>query len=283
MDLNRFSLMTFRMDPDVEKGKITVLDTFLIAKESGIPFVDVLNVNNQQIPMYQNAVAKTGVKVYAYIEVISFLDPEEKWIGPLCKAAEKAKNLDAKYLMIVPYGFYDVYRAQTMGKEMVFQYMVSGFRKAVEVGKASGIRICVETTPHAESCLSSTADCMRILDAVNDLDLVFDTANMLPCGEDPLEAYALLKNRISHVHLKDVVIRYDTDVPPYSEHTADGGMMECTVWGDGIIPIKRLYEAMLADGYSALFAIEYARPQEDLCSTEQHIAQIDKFAQYLLA
>ena len=64
--------------------------------------------------------------------------------------------------------------------------MISGFQTAVAEGKKRGLTVCFETTPHDELALSSAKDCGTVLNAVNGLKLVFDTANMLPAGEAPL-------------------------------------------------------------------------------------------------
>ena len=281
MDLSRFSLMTFQMATDLQKKTMTVLETLELAQNAGLGFVDVMRVNKKQIPEYQSAMNQTGVRVFAYIDVISFLNPKSQWLNQLRTGLDTAKQLGAAYFMIVPYGVFDVYRARRFGKEKVMNCMIDGFREAVSMGRAAGIRICVETTPHKESCLSGSDDCLRILDAVESLDFVFDTANMLPSGEDPLEAYQLMKDRIAYVHLKDVAVQRGGFVPAFAEHTPDGGYMECTLWGCGEIPIKKLFDSLLEDGYQGYFAIEYTHPGKDACGIQKHAAHLKSFFRYL--
>jgi len=276
MDRNRFSLMTFPLYIDLLKRKMSIQDVFDLAKQAGIPNLDVMDISEKQLPQYLEAMKKTGVQVYTYITQIRFLGRDQRRDKAILDALKIAKLLNASYLMIVPYGFPDGYRAKKLGREQIKRRMIEGFRKAVEMGALFGIRVCFETTPHDASCLSGTQDCLDLLNAVNGLKFVFDTANMLPHGDDPMEAYAALKGRISHVHLKDVVLAPQGKIPKHSEHTPDGKLMRCVIWGDGIIPVCQLYRQMLEDGYTGQFAIEYVHP-EGRYDLNGHIIQLNRF------
>lgn len=279
MDRSRFSLMTFPMDIDLLKRTMSIRDIFELAKQAGIPNVDVMNVRQKQLPQYLEAMKETGVQVYTYITQIRFLGRDRRRDKTILDALKMAKLLNASYLMIVPYGFPDGYRAEKMGREQIKRRMIEGFQKAVELGIQNGIRICFETTPHDASCLSGTQDCLDILNAVDGLEFVFDTANMLPHGDDPIEAYEALRGRISHVHLKDVALEQVAKVSKYSEHTHNGKLMRCVVWGEGIIPVNELYCRMISDGYMGKFAIEYVHPK-GRGDPIAHSSQIDRFLKY---
>ena len=276
MDRSRFSLMTFPMDIDLLKRTMSVRDIFELAKQAGISNVDVMNVREKQLPQYLEAMKKTDVQVYTYMTQIRFLGNDRRRDKAIMDALKIARLLNASFLMIVPYGFPDGYRAEKLGRERIKRRMIEGFRKAVELGKLFGIRICFETTPHDASCLSGTRDCLDLLNAVDGLEFVFDTANMLPHGDDPMEAYTALKGRISHVHLKDVVLEPQAKILKHSEHTPDGRLMRCVTWGNGIIPVCQLYRQMLKDGYTGQFAIEYVHP-EGKYDLEGHILQLNRF------
>ena len=281
MDQSRLSLMTFPMDIDLFKKTMSIRDILKLAQQAGIRNVDVMNVRERQIPQYLEAMEETDVQVYTYITQTSFLGSKKRRDKAIKASLETAKLLNAKYLMIVPYGFPDWYRARRIGREAVKQHMIDGFRKAVEMGQFFGIRVCFETTPHDASRLSSTQDCLDVLNAVDGLELVFDTANMLPHGDDPMEAYEALKGRISHVHLKDVVLEQRSKVLKHSEHTPDGKYMRCVIWGEGIIPVMEIYRRMIADGYTGQFAIEYVHPSGKY-DLEGHMHQLNQFMKKLL-
>lgn len=276
MDKCRLSLMTFPMGGDIKNKNMTVRDTFVLAKQAGIPFVDLLDVPDEQIGEYLASVEETGIRVYTYIISASFLENLQTQRESILKGLKTAALLQAKYLMIVPYVYHDALRTKPLDRQAIKQCMIEGFQQAVALGKEYGIRICFETTPHDISCLSGTQDCLDVLNAVPELDFVFDTANMLPHGDDPVEAYEALKARISHVHLKDVRLVSCDNFYPYAERTADGRLMQCVVWGEGIIPVSTLYEKMISDGYAGCFAIEYVHPGGN-CDLERHTRQLERF------
>ena len=281
MDRSRFSLMTFPMDIDLLKRTMSIRDIFELAKQAGISNVDVMNIREKQLPQYLEAMKKTDVQVYTYITQIRFLDNDRRRDKAIMDALKIARLLNASFLMIVPYGFLDGCRAEKLGRERIKRRMIEGFRKAVELGKLFGIRVCFETTPHDASCLSGTQDCLDVLNAVDGLAFVFDTANMLPHGDDPMEAYEALKARISHVHLKDVVLEQQPKVSKHSEHTPDGKLMRCVIWGEGVIPVQEIYQRIIADGYAGQFAIEYVHP-DGKHGLEGHMVQLNRFLGVLL-
>ena len=45
--------------------------------------------------------------------------------------------------------------------------------------------------------------CRRLLDALPDIHAVFDPANFVQCGSDPLEAWDILGDRVFYAHIKD--------------------------------------------------------------------------------
>lgn len=278
-DKSRLSLMTHPVLQDIFGKSMSVKDSLELAKANGIPYIDIMLVRTEKdVKKYQAAMAETGVKVYTYIANISFISGLRARRKKIIKNLDIAKALGAKYLMIVPYSGISYRRAMRLGREKVKQMMIDGFTEAVELGKEYGIGVCVETTPHDVSCICGTQDCLDVLNAVPELDFVFDTGNMLPHGDDPLEAYEALKGRISHVHLKDVVLIEKKKTSSFDERTPDGKVMKCVIWGQGIIPVQKIYDRMIADGYKGCFAIEYARPEgKASCKLEDHIPQLGKF------
>lgn len=278
MKKDRLSLMTFPMSLDILLGKMQTADTLKLAKNAGISFVDLMGVSKKKLPLYQQAIAQTDVHVCCYIASISFFKERNVLETMIENELETAAALQAKMLMIVPYaGSKDLKLARAMAEDTVRQKMIDGFRLAVQMGSQKAIPICFETTPHAELRLSATSDCKAVLDAVPGLGLVFDTANMLPAGDDPFEAYEKLKSYITHVHLKDVALQSSSRRPQFAECSHDGRIMQCVVWGTGVIPVGDIYRRLLEDGYQGDFAIEYVHPQGFVCGIEKHEEQLQHF------
>ena len=278
MDNNCFSLMTFPFGLDLFFKRLRIIDLFRLADSFGIPYVDVMNIPEKKVSQYRNAIDATGVAVYCYIASVSFFSHKDKLESRLRNSIKTAKALGARMLMIVPYvGMRDLKSAQKMGKESVQKLLINGFRLATALGAHYAIPVCFEITPHDEICLSGAKDCKLVLDAVPDLGLVFDTANMLPAGDVPVETYDILRSRICHVHLKDVSLSTGRFARKFSEHTHEGRNMHCVVWGEGIIPVNELMEKMKQDGYPGVYAIEYVHPTGLVCGMKKHTDQLCKF------
>ncbi len=278
MSREKFSLMTFSMAQDLARKTMTIEDTLKMAADSGIPCVDVMRVSTKKVSEYRAAIERTGAGVHCYIAVVSFFDKVERIAINLEKEFEVAASLGAKLFMIVPfYAVIDEKKAKKLGREQVRQCMARGFRIAVEKGKKFGLQVCFETTPQDALCLSGTEDCKWMLKQVPGLGLVFDTANMLPHGDDPLESYELLKEHMIHVHLKDVAL----EEPRFSlfpkEHTQDGMVMQATVFGEGVIPVRELYDRMRKDGYDGHFAIEYIHPAGGPMTLSQNSEHLQRY------
>ena len=278
MRKDRMSLMTFSMAADLACGAMRIADVLSVAGSAGIPFVDLMDIRREDLRAYRIAMEQTGIAVGCYIASASFLRAEEVWRAQLRAGFRAAAELSARRVMIVPFsGQEDLDRAAGMGRDAVLARMIGGFQVAVEEGRTWNVPVCFETTPHDALCLSGTADCLRVLRAVPGLGLAFDTANMLPHGDDPIEAYEALKPHIVHVHLKDVALIGGKDAEAFWEKSRDGRGMKCVAWGEGEIPVTELYRRMLNDGYSGLFAIEYTHPENAACGPEAHLAHLRRF------
>ena len=275
---DRMSLMTFNIASDLACGAMKIPDVLRLAKDAGVSFVDLMNISQEDIPAYQNAMKETGVKTACYIASVDFLRTEAHWLPQLDRGLQAAVALNAQRMMIVPFSDgEDVRLAQEMGSDAVLARMIEGFKAAVAEGEKQNMPVCFETTPHELFRLSGTKDCMQVLQAVPGLGLVFDTANMLPHGDDPIEAYEALKQYIIHVHLKDVTLVGGPEGEAYWEKARDGRGMQCVVWGEGAIPVMEIYHRLLRDGYGGLFAIEYTHPAAAVSGPIEHLAHVKKF------
>ncbi len=280
MDHQRFSLMTFSMAWDVRKKTITIADMFRLAADYGIPSVDVMRVGGKELPQYLAAAKQSGVSVYCYIGSVSFFQKDERILEALKKEMETSQKLGAKLFMIVA-SFFDERKAKKLGREKTREIMANGFRLAVDMAKEMGLTVCFETTPKDALCLSGTEDCRWMLEQVPGLGLVFDTANMLPHGDDPMESYEVLRSHVIHVHLKDIALREPKFTLYPHDCAADGKFMSATVFGEGVIPVRKLHQRMLRDGYPGRFAIEYVRDPQRALTPAQHKDRLNRFLKYL--
>lgn len=264
--IDRISLMTFSMAVDVALGKLTVLDILTMAKEAGIHAVDVMDIPEKVLNEYREAMEKTGVHPYCYIGTVSFFSQKGEDIEKSLKTQfSNATALGAKLCMIVPVNpRKDGKICEKMGKDWVREQLKKYFTLAVSLGKAYKVPACFETTPRDYTCLSGVEDCRWVLEQVTGLGLVYDMANMLPHGDEPLEYYEALKPFIVHVHVKDVALAKPTwkDRLFCAEQVKDGRVMKCCLTGEGVIPVEEAIKRMEKDGYAGMYALEYSHPEK---------------------
>lgn len=276
--VEHISLMTFPMDIDVAMGKLTIPDILSAAGEVGLSAVDVMNLSGKRLEEYKAALLETGIRPCCYIGSVSFFSGDPGKIEAVLKRhLEAAVALGAQRFMIVPVNPQrDRKICEKLGKAQVQALLKRYFSFAVSLGDRVGMPVCFETTPQDYTCLSGTEDCRWILQQVPGLGLVYDTANMLPHGDDPLEYYEALKSSIVHVHVKDVALSRPTwkDRLFHSEQTQDGLAMKCCLTGSGVIPIREILKRMQQDGYSGMYALEYSHPANYPADRDAHIRRL---------
>lgn len=278
MTLEKFSLMIFPFAIEKAKRTLSIDDIFRLAHECGLCYVDTMRISNKEIPKYLDAMKKNHVRIFCHIENISFFARKSSIHKNIISKLIIAKKLGAEKLMIVPYiPIIDTHKAKKLTRQKIMEKLYEGFSIAVIEARKVGIEVCFETTPQEIIKLSGTDDCRELLDRIGELQFVFDTANMLPHGDEPFDSLQKLMSRISYVHLKDVELEDIEGFVIEPEKTKNGKLMKCCVWGKGTIPIKTIYNTLISEGYAGKFAIEYARPCKECCEYEEHKRQIMRF------
>lgn len=103
-----------------------------------------------------------------------------------------AKNL-RMFSFYVPAGQDDAWRSK------VFDQVGEMLRTA----EGSGVALCHENEKGIYG--DNAARCQELLQAFPALEGVFDPANFVQCGQDTLEAWKLLRDRIKYLHIKDAL------------------------------------------------------------------------------
>lgn len=83
--------------------------------------------------------------------------------------------------------------------------------RMVEVSAGSGIALCHENEKGIYGDVATR--CLDVLTEVPELHGVFDPANFVQCGQDTLEAWKMLKDRINYMHIKDALFSDSSVVP----------------------------------------------------------------------
>ena len=118
-----------------------------------------------------------------------------------------------------------------------------------------GVSLTMEDYDEALSPIATAAGVRRFLDACPQLSSTFDTGNFLFAGEQVLDAYHLLRDRVDHVHLKD-----RATAPDYGhlvKNALDGSPLSPAPVGSGILPLEELMAQLKADGYDGVYTLEF--------------------------
>lgn len=254
------SLMTFPLGMEVLRRHLSYEQIIRAAAYHGIRSLDIMDSEARML-------CKESVKAAMrdeHMEIACLISSIPMAAGNQNKIRKKitnsvllAEKIGAKRLMLIPMPQKEPLASRKLSKAEKLAGCIPHLRYAVAEGAKHGVKICVEDTPSSAVPLSSAEECKAMLDAVPGLGLVYDTANMLARGDDPIAFYETLKNYICHVHLKDAVKSPNKS----SDICSDGTYLECCLWGRGLVPVREIYERLCRDNYSGVCAVEYVPPK----------------------
>jgi len=199
---------------------------------------NVLALDDREIKTVKTELGKRGIRVSAIgspIGKIKIDDPFGPHLKDFRRAIDIAEYLDCPYVRIfsfyVPEGEADAYRPQVMD------------RLAALLDEAEGhaVTLLHENERHIYGDIPRR--CLDLLEGLDSpqLRMTFDPANFVLCGVRPFsEGYALLKDYIAYLHIKDARMA-EQEVTPAGE-------------GDGELPA--LLRALVASGYDGFASLE---------------------------
>lgn len=258
------SLMSFAMIMDGLKNYIDADIFCRIVKESGIQEIDLMQT---EVYVYGKDALVSALKKYrihcgCYIIAASFYSNPDAVETEIKEALEVTKEIGANNLMVVPgdMNAQDKEACEKLGKQATLELAITHYRKAVAMAKTYGIQIMFENTPQFYKPLASAEDCRTVLEQVEGLKFVFDTANFRVANKenDELVSYEQLKKWIVRFHLKDVrIVEYANGEP-----CVGGGAIKPVFEGSGVINMDALLQKSISDGFQGTYVIEYAAPSD---------------------
>lgn len=273
------SLLTFPTARDIAAKLFSFADLCAIARVFGILELDVMKmeIDLHGLDAVREAMRGSQLRLGCLVFNLPIAEGDVAGVDlPMHEALDMAQVLGCNTIIAIPYN-YTPPDFSALDRKTALYNLVEGYTRAVQLAEGSGIQVCFEDTPNALLPLSGREDCRNVLQQVPGLGLVYDTANMLPVGEDPIAFYDALKENICRVHLKDVY--YDIHGP---EQCADGRYINCCPWGQGVVPVAQIIRRMKQDRLDRLsWAIELCAPAEH--SKEAYHAQLKLYFDYLTA
>jgi sugar phosphate isomerase/epimerase len=189
----------------------------------------------------QKRLMDTGLIAVAVTAYTSFVSPlaheRQSNLEELCRYADLAAELDAPYVRT----FLGELPEGTPLDASLYEKISDCLHLASEYAESVGVNIAVE--PHDDFVHSSTIVPLLTQVQQPSLRVIWDIGNAFAAGEDLEAGFALLKNRLAYVQVKDGRAR-----------AADWKL--CPL-GQGNVPLKKSFELLSAHNYEGALSIEW--------------------------
>lgn len=261
MTLNMFGEIFFKyqLDQEFEGASETYEEMLDLVKECGYSKVDVTSLETSIFTQegVKERLDARGLRTGSYIYMADLADPNEegydKRISDARSAVDTALFFGTDVLMLAPHA-HDGIEENTY--EEIHDNLVKHFVPAAEYAREKGVHVVIEDTPDLRLHLCTAAEVKDVLDRVPGLEVVYDSGNMILVKEDPVEYYNTFKDRIGHIHLKDM---QETDPKAFmADHDIDGRAMTGAPTGTGMIDLDGVISAIKQSGYDRGITLEYA-------------------------
>jgi sugar phosphate isomerase/epimerase len=194
-----------------------------------------------QKAMLQKKLMDTGLIAVAVTAYTSFVSPlareRQSNLDELRHYADLAAELDAPYVRT----FLGELPEGTILDASLYEKISDCLHVASEYAESVGVKIAVE--PHDDFVRSSTI--VPLLNRVQQtaLRVIWDIANAFAAGEDLEAGFALLKDRLAYVQVKDGRGR--------------GPDWKLCPLGEGEVPLKQSFELLTAHNYDGPVSVEW--------------------------
>ncbi|MBQ8382154.1 MAG: sugar phosphate isomerase/epimerase [Clostridia bacterium] len=175
-------------------------------RESGVTHLEMRGVNGRNISSMTREEVRcakhmldgAGLSVWSIgspVGKIKITDPFEPHLDSFKRMLDTAVTCEASVMRI--FSFYDV-KTDADKAEAIRRLQI-----LAETARGSGVLLCHE---NEKGIYGDTAEnCVEILSAVPELGSVFDPANFIQCGVDPLTAWGMLAEKTTYLHIKDAL------------------------------------------------------------------------------
>jgi sugar phosphate isomerase/epimerase len=256
----RLSCLPVSFYPDLAAGRMTLADWFRTAARLGLDGADVsvAHVASRRpvdLQRLAQQAEEAGVDVPMLATYTDFTHPDPvyraKQVDELRAWIEAADRLHVTFLRVTA-GQARPHVEEPDG----IGWAVDGLTACLSEARDAGIRLLYEN--HTRGSIwqwnDFTHPAARFLDVVSrtrgtGLEVLFDTANNLVLGDDPVLVLEAVIDRLGAVHLSDIARR---------------GEYGPTVIGSGVAPLRPLVERIRSAGFDGWISVEEAsRTGED--------------------
>lgn len=266
--MKRVSMMTmtlfmrlmfkFKLDHDMDdmlEGYEEMLD---LVSEGGFRWVDVTSweIGILGVQNVAEQLKKHNLRVSSIVHPDMF---EAGGDAETAERIEKAKQLvdvaatlGCDVFMIVPQTHPGI---EDEDAALLHERLAAHCLPIVAYSKERGVHVVIEDTPELNLQLCKAADVKAVLDRVEGLELVYDSGNMLLCGEKPISYIDPFVGRVGYVHLKDM--RPAPVGSMMMDLDKDGNPMSSAPIGTGLVDLPAVTKKLKEIGYDGSYSVEF--------------------------
>ena len=209
----RFILSAFADEADkMLDGQIEAM------KENGVACVELRGVDGKNVKDLTIDEAKdvrarldaAGIRVSSMgspFGKISVTDDFEEHLKQFAHALDLCKVLGCDRMRMFSF-YYPKDEDPEKYQDVVFERI----EKMLELAEKAGVTLCHENEKGIYGDIASR--CLKLIEHFGGrLKCIFDPANFIQCGEKPIENFALLKDHIYYMHIKDALLANGAVVP----------------------------------------------------------------------
>lgn len=184
------------LNTQISAMKRTGIDGLEIRAINGMNVKDISNYRAKEI---KKAMDDNGLEIWSLgspMGKISIKDNFYPHLDNYRRLLEINEILGAKAIRL-----FSFYMPKDEDPTIYRDEVIERLNKFVEVAKDSGILVCHENEKGIYG--DNAQRCLDILENVKGLHGIFDPANFIQCNQDTMEAWEMLKEHISYMHIKD--------------------------------------------------------------------------------
>lgn len=250
----QFSCLPVSFYGDFNDGRRTLEEWFHFAATLGLDGADIsvahlANLTPPYLDSLRNEAASAGVQIAMLVTYSDFTHPDAtertRQIDEVRSYIDVAVRLGAPFIRLVA-----GQRHPGVAREAGIGWAVAGMQICLQHAKQAGVIPVYEN--HTKGSVWQYYDFSQPSDifleivartAPESLQLLFDTANTLATGDDPLRVLAQVKERVAVVHVNDI---------------ERAGSFEPCLVGAGVAPIREIFAALAHSGFDSWISVEEA-------------------------
>lgn len=218
--------------------------------KAGVSFAEVDFDDLVKDPGIAWRLADAGLSVssiYCFFDFALRKDEDRVW-----QLIKIARQVRCRQVMVIP-GFY--HSGEKEACQEALDAMVHMTGAFCQLASANGLTVTMEDFDDFRSPIKNSEGLLYFTERIPELKITFDTGNFVFCGEDVLEAFEKLKDKIVHVHCKDRRIEgFDAEEGKADER---GRMMYASPVGSGFLPMEEVVGRLQAMGYDGIYTAEH--------------------------